>query len=153
MGENAPWPGRRDGCLTYPDSQVNMLDFFDIRAFCLSREVDLVLAPAPAPFTLCLHGEFDGLGDFFSMLAKDVEFVELAGGFTAGDLQMTRNVGTLSSLSPKWSQLSTTYSGLAIAFRTADGQSWGVDRETFVLIANHVEWHAGRDWRDGHPTA
>jgi hypothetical protein len=124
-----------------------MLHFQAIRKFCASREVDVVLALATPPFVLCLQGQFNGSGDFFRLLAKDVEYIELAGGFTVGDLAMTTDVSALSSLSPKWSQLSGLYSGPAVALRSADSGEWGSDRGTFVVVANHLEWHAGRDWR------
>jgi len=124
-----------------------MPTFNDLAAFCRAREVDLVIVTSPAPFVLCLHGEFDGYGDFFSILAKDIEYVELSAGFTVGDLRLVDQTTELAALSPKWSRLSELYSGSALAFRAADALQWGTDRHDFVIVANHIEWRPGRDWR------
>jgi hypothetical protein len=124
-----------------------MIDFEAVRTFCASREVDLVLAPPSPPFVLCLHGQFDGYGDFFSILVKDVEFVELAGGFTVGDMLMATELRSLAAVVPRWSRLAGVYSGPALAFRTADSSSWSSDCDAFIVVANHIEWRAGKDWR------
>lgn len=129
-----------------------MLDFNDVRAFCGSREVDLVMVPPPPPFTLCLHGEFDGYGDFFSFVAKDVEYVELPGAFTVSDLIFTSQAAELATLSPKWLRLGEAYSGPALALRSADAPGWGTDRHVFVVIANHLEWRPGSDWHSAVAT-
>jgi len=126
-----------------------MLDFDSVRDFCSGREVDLVIAPPPTPFALGLHGEFDGYGDFFSLLFRDVEYVELAGGFTVGDLVMVDGIDSLSLLTPKWSRLVGLYSGPAVAFRTADTQAWNGDDQLFLVIANQIRCEPGRDWHGG----
>jgi hypothetical protein len=125
---------------------IVMLDFGSVREFCMSREVDLVVAPSQTPLTLRLHGEFDGYGDFFSLVFRDVEFMELAGGFTVGDLVAVDDVQALVDLAPKWAHLIGLYSGPAVAFRTADTQAWDMTSQMFVVVANRIECYAGRDW-------
>lgn len=125
---------------------MNLLNVEDVQSFCKSREVDIVLAPPPPSFVLCLHGQFDGYGDFFSLVARDVEYVDIAAGFTVGDLRSVNEVRELGALSAKWSRLASLYSGPAVAFRSANVPDWGVDGESFVLVANTLEWLAGRDW-------
>lgn len=122
-----------------------MLNFDSVRTFCAGREVDLVIASPPLSCAFCIRGEFDGYGDFFSLLFSDVEYVEFAGRFTVGDLVMV-DVGALPALAPKWSQLIGRYSGPAVAFRTADAQGWGESAHAFVVIANQIRCLAGRDW-------
>jgi len=131
---------------------VSLLELIDVLAFCRTREVDLVMAPPPAPYTLCLRGEFNCYGEFFHLLAKDVEYVELCAGFPVGDLAMVSDLSSLSSLAPKWSRLSRLYSPPALVIRTADVDAWGSDDHSFIVIAETLEWHAGRDWgRSGSP--
>jgi len=60
--------------------------------------------PSP-PFNICIHAEFNGYGDYFSISAKDVEYVEISGGFPVGDVVLTRQVSALGELAPKWSRL------------------------------------------------
>lgn len=129
-----------------------MLPFQAIRDFCASRLVDLRLIRPPDGFTLALHGEFDGYGDFFTLVARDIEYVDLPGGFPFGELVFTHDVRDLEALAPKWATLSQDYSGPAVAFRSADASSWGSDRYCFAVIANTLEWRAGRDWPAVSPT-
>ena len=103
------------------------------------------LSPSRTPFSLCLHAEFDGYGDFFSLLFCDVEYVELAGGFTVGDLVMA-DVHSLSLRTPKWSRLVGLYSWPAVAFRTADAHAWNRDDQAFLVVANQIRCEPGRDW-------
>ncbi|MCA9679312.1 MAG: hypothetical protein H6708_03105 [Kofleriaceae bacterium] len=124
-----------------------MLELDDVRAFCRGREVDLVMVSPPAPFTVCLHGEFDGYGDFFSLVARDVEYVDLPGGFPLGEMRDVSQVSAMVELSPKWTGLAELHSGPAVAFRSADARDWGTGCCDHLIIANHLEWRAGRDWK------
>lgn len=124
-----------------------MLPFQLIRDFCAHRPVELVLVRPPDGFTIALHGEYDGYGDFCTLLAKDVEYVDLPAGFEVGEIVFTQRVRDLEGLAPKWSRLSEDYSGPAVAFRSVDASSWGSDRHCFAVIANTLEWRAGRDWK------
>jgi hypothetical protein len=117
----------------------------DVRDFCRSRDVDLVLVPPPHPFTLCFRGEFDGYGDFFRLVATDVEYVEMASGFTVGDIVSTE-AAKLGALRSSWARLVGKYSGPAIAFRTVDTDTWETEGGAFVIVANRFEWHAGPGW-------
>src|ERR1700742_5027540 len=64
------------------------LSFDLIRSFAARREVDLELVAARAPVSIALRGMFDGYGDFFSILAADVEYMDILGALTLGDLRI-----------------------------------------------------------------
>lgn len=73
-----------------------------VRVFCGRREVDLVLTRTENDRAVVLHAEFDGHGDFFSIVARDVEYVDLPGGFTVGDLQLASSPRDIVGVSRKW---------------------------------------------------
>lgn len=129
----------------------NELSFDEVRGLCLSREVDLVMCAPPAPFPLCLRGQFSDYGDFFSILAHDIEYLDLAGGLTVGDLVLS-DVSTVSTITPKWQQLVSIYSGPALAIRSADAEDWASadPRALYLVIANRIEFQAGPDWDRAH---
>lgn len=124
-----------------------MHDFRPVRAFCASREVDVRLMPPPHPYLIYLHGELDGDGDFFSILAKEVEFLELPYSLTVGDIVLCE-VSELPALMPEWSRLVGVYSYPALAFRSAGSPRWGPGCEGYVIIAGHLEWTPGRNWQE-----
>lgn len=124
-----------------------MIELNDIRNLCKLREVDLVITPPIASFTLTLRGEFDGYGDFFRIAARDVEYVDLARGVTVGDLVLAMDLAQVTQLSPKWSQLGRIYSGMALAIRAADAEDWGTGHHDFLIVASGFELHPGSDWR------
>lgn len=127
---------------------TQQVSFDAIRTLCTRREVDLVLASPPTPYTLCLRGQFDGHGDFFSILMQDVEYIELAGGITVGDIMMTTEISAAPQMAQKWDALKSTYSGPAILIRSADSDSWESARphDLFIVVANNIVCHAGVDW-------
>lgn len=127
----------------------DLIDFDDVKRFCATRSVDLTMACPPPPFTVCLHGEFDGYGDFFSLLVKDVDYVEIAGAFPVGDIVIVSDLATLPSLLPRWSRLVESCSGTAVAFRSDDTPQWGDGAECFIVVADHLEWRSGGDWPHG----
>ena len=124
---------------------MRTIETHDVRLLLAEREVDLYLVPPPSTYELCLHGQFLEYGDFFSLLVRNVAFVELAGGFTVGDVVSTDDPATLSTLVPRWKRLAT-YEGIAVAFRTGSSDAWGPDADGSVIIASHFEWIAGDDW-------
>jgi len=125
-----------------------MISFLEIRSFCRAREVDIVMVPPTPPFTVSLSGQFDGYSEFFTVSASDVEFVEIAGGITVGDIVMAPELRALASIVPKWISVHDLYSGPAMAIRSADSTDWATARhdELFVLVANRIQFTAGRDW-------
>jgi hypothetical protein len=123
-----------------------VIDFNEVRTICARREIDLVIKPPPPSYSLCLHGELDGYGDFFSVIAKDVEYLEVPGGITVVDVVYVNQIEELAALSPKWSSLRGQYSGPALAFRSADAEHWGTGVHDFVIVGGTIECHPGRDW-------
>jgi hypothetical protein len=119
----------------------------DIRMLCAQREVDLVLISARSPYEICLRGTRDYEGDFFSILATDIEYIELAPGITVGDIRLT-NVADLPNLGSKWMPLQRLYSGPCIAIRSAYADTWesAQPTELFVMVANTIVFEAGSDW-------
>ncbi len=122
-----------------------MITFNDVRLFCQSRVTEIVLAGSDR-YTIRLHGEFDSYGDFFTLVASDIEYLEIAGGFTVSDMRLVEEVRELGILNPKWARLEGEYSGPAVAFLSADSGDWASESETFVVVANTLEWTAGTDW-------
>src|SRR5262245_27479472 len=124
------------------------LRFEEIRAFCASREVDLAVSPPPHSSVLCLRAQFDRQGHFFSILARDPEYIEVCGEVTVGDLMMVNDINAVSQLSAKWGWLKGEYSGLGVVIRRADADRWENARpnDLFVIIANHIAFMAGDDW-------
>lgn len=100
----------------------------------------------PAP--LCLRGQFDEYGDYFSIVATDVEYLELAGTITVGDLMMGQ-LKEIAGAIPKWAALGEMYSGPALAIRSADSNDWqnASSRDLFLLVANHIALVPGKDWQ------
>lgn len=118
-----------------------------IREFCATREVDLVMCSPPPPFTVCMRGEFDAYGDFFSILARDVEYVDLAGGLTVGDLVLVE-IATLSRTTQKWRDVGTAYSGQALLIRSADAETWEAAKplDLHLVVAGELIFEKGKDW-------
>jgi len=127
---------------------VETLTFAQIAALCSSREVDLVLAAPPTGFTLCLRGELDG-SNFFTMSARDVEYVDLAGGLTVGDMRMTSELSSLATLASKWAHVAASFSGPAIVIRSADSEAWETARaqDLQLIVANEWRFCALDGWR------
>jgi hypothetical protein len=125
------------------------LDFDSIRALCAAREIDIVMSSPPPGYVLCLRGQFDGAGEFFYILAADVEYAELAGGITVGDLFLGTDIPTIAAIVPKWQSLKGVYSGPALAIRSADCDDWvtAVPHGVYLLVANRIEFRRGADWK------
>ena len=116
-----------------------------IRAICRQREIDLVVTVPPRSFVLSLHGEFDGYGDYFSILVADLEYVDLTGNLTVGDLYLTHEIEEVSRLNPKWAHIAANYSGRALVLRSANADSWqsAQPQDLFLVIANTFSFRAG----------
>jgi hypothetical protein len=128
-------------------SNIN-ISFESIREFCTRREVDIMLTASTGTSELCFRGSFDGHGDFFSILATTVEYVDIAGGFTVGDMLMPGQLAEAIQLTAKWQSLSGLYSGPSIVVRSAASDGWTTARpqDLFLVVANHFEFIAGVDW-------
>src|SRR5262245_35882011 len=101
---------------TYMDEvQIKaMLDIELIRQFCARQEVDLVLSGSIEPATIVLTAEFDCYGNYFSLVAQHVEYVELAYSVTVGDLTVINQNETETSISPRHQRLLSRYAGSAM---------------------------------------
>lgn len=128
--------------------RCGMIAFEDVRLLCTRREVDLVLYGGRPPYELCLRGQFDNYGDYFSVLARGVEYVELASGIPVGDMLMT-DATDLPRVAGKWQHLRGQYSGSALVVLSADADGWDSagPHDLFVVIANLIEVEAGTQWR------
>lgn len=106
-----------------------------------------MLASPPPPFVLRLKGQFDGIGDYFSILAQDVEYVELAGGFTVGGMMLTA-ASDAARMTERWARLADMYSGPALVLRSTDSGEWHDARpqDLHIVIANQLSFCAGLDW-------
>jgi len=124
--------------------RVNM-GLADVQAFCRRREVDLVLGRADPAHELRLHAELDGYGDFFSILANDVAFMELPASFTVGGLELTTNA---ASFAPKWAHIPRLYPGQALVMCTADAGAFegAAPEDLFILVADEIAFVRGDDW-------
>ncbi|HEX3764219.1 MAG TPA: hypothetical protein VHW23_36245 [Kofleriaceae bacterium] len=119
-----------------------------IRALCTAREVDLVLAPPPAPYVVSWRAQFSDHGHFFSILVQDVEYLDMPGGLTVGDLRLTTDVDAVAAMTPRWSFLRGLYSGPMLVIRTADADDWPGARpqDLSLVVANTIVFQAGPDW-------
>lgn len=124
------------------------VSFESVRALCASREVDLVLAPPPAPYVVSWRGQFSDHGHFFSILAWDVEYLDMPGGLTVGDLLLTSDVEAVAAMTPRWSFIRGRYSGSMLVVRTADADDWRGARpqDLGLLVANTLVFRPGPDW-------
>lgn len=104
------------------------------------------MIPPPHPCLVCLHGEFDGYGDFFTILAYDVEYIEIPGRITVGDVILHERFAEFAAVSSKWAGFAGVYSGKALACRTADTADWESHAGVFVVVARDFEMRGGRDW-------
>ena len=119
----------------------------EIMTFCQSREVDLVLRSADAPHQLCLHGEFDGYGDLFSILVGGVEYIDVAGGFPVGGIQ-EMSFSDAQFIAPKWANLAGEYSGRCLVIWNANAAMLRAspDKHRYLVVANDIEIESGHDW-------
>ncbi len=129
---------------------MTQLPFALVRAFTQRREVDLVLATPRPPFSLCLRGQFDGYSHFFSIFAADVEYLEIAGGATVGDMRLLPDVREVRSVVARWDELLAAVSGPALVLRGADADSWesASSNQLFLVVANRIVFEGGPDWSD-----
>lgn len=132
-----------------PNMKVTLTD---IKRAIAAREIDLRLAAAPEPYSLCIKGEFDHYAHFFTILLRDVEYLDIAGGFTVGDIEMT-DATKAAEVAPKWRRLTGLYSGPTLLIRSADSESWesATSSELFAAVANTIEFEPGPDWPNNSP--
>jgi hypothetical protein len=127
------------------------IPFSAIRSLCLRRIVDLVLAEPPRPYVLRLLGQFDGTGDFFSILARGVAHVDVTPGLTIRDIDLTDPAHAVT-LAPRWHRLRNQYDGSALVIRSGDAPDWrsATDDELHIVIADELVCLAGGDWELVH---
>jgi hypothetical protein len=127
---------------------VTRLSVADISKFCQTREVEIRLRAAAEPYVLTLHGEYDGYGDFFSIHLADIEFLDIAGGFSVEGAEEIGDLSAVSMFSDRWKELAGQYSPPAVVFCVAgrgDPMGRGETGE-FIVIANRIDCFAGEDW-------
>lgn len=127
---------------------VRRVSLEEVRSLCRNNQVDLVLASPSAPHVLCLHGEFDGYGDFFSIQVGELEYADVAGGCSVGDILALDSMAAVSSVVAKWRELECEYSGRALLIRSAYSASWvdAEEKDLFLVVANEFLSTAGSDW-------
>jgi hypothetical protein len=127
---------------------ADRLSIADVADFCKKREVEIRLKRAPETYALSLHGEFDGYGDFFSIHVADIEFMEIAGGFSVEGAVEISDLATAATFSERWKWLQGQYSPPAIVFLVAGREDRDISGETgeFIVVANRIVCLAGKDW-------
>jgi hypothetical protein len=120
----------------------------EVVRFCAQREVDLRLRGGQSPFTVDLHGEFDGYGDFFSILCADVEYVDCPGVFTIGGLIFVQDCREVLSQQEKWRGWLDSCSGPGFAMWEAGEENLRTARASsaYVVVANRIVLRSGADW-------
>jgi hypothetical protein len=120
----------------------------DLGRLIAHREVDIVLATPVAPYVLHIHGEYDGYGDLFSILAADVEYVDFPGGMTVAEILPFSSAANALLRAPKWRGLRGGISAQALVFRSADAASWDLatDGQLALVVADRISIFAGQDW-------
>jgi hypothetical protein len=120
-----------------------------LRAFCSSREIDLTLVSPPQGYVVAFHGEYDGYGDFFTIAMRGVEYLDVAGGITIGDLVLASQVREVGELALKWRGLGRRYSGSALAMRSAEADAWGTASQDgmYLVVASEIVIMPGEDWK------
>ena len=123
------------------------LTFEEVHRFCRQRPVELELAPCEQRGTIVLHADFEGHGDFFSIRAEDVEYMQLAGRSWVGGVVLA-DWRQLSEAEPFWATLQSEYSGPALAMWSSDAKSLAEasSKERFVIVARRFVFWAGSDW-------
>lgn len=130
-----------------------MVDIDDVLSVLRQREVDIVMTRAPEPHEVHLHAEFDGYGDFFSILASDVEYIDMPGRMTLADLRRIHDLREAAAIAAKWGGLMGRYSGPALLFRSADTDTWEATApgDVGILVANTLCIQPGTDWTRVNP--
>ncbi len=122
----------------------------DVSRFVGLREVDLVIVTPPDGFELALRGQFDDYGEFLTILARDIEYVELVSRFTVGGLRLVANFSEVVGWSgaSKWRRRVTTCSGLTLVVRDADAESWDAAsaEDLYVVVASTIKFIPGPGW-------
>lgn len=124
-----------------------MLSISEVNAFAQSRPIDLALRAGTDSHTLVLHGGYEGQGDFFSIALRDIEYIELAGGFPLGGL-LQDDFSVISRRCERWASLLGTYTGTSLALWTADAATFedSLPQNKFLVVANSILCSAGVQW-------
>ncbi len=121
----------------------------DILGFCRSREVELVFATPQPPSTLRLHGQYEGYGDFFSIQAFGVRYVQITSGVVVADLVFERSLRNLLGRFERWRWLAEEFieSALVITEVEETLPSPSDYSKQGIIVAETISFVAGRDWR------
>lgn len=119
------------------------------RSIVQQREIELVIVPAIAPFAFGLHAEFDGYGDYFTILAQGVRHVEVTSGMLVNDLRFVSDVREILRDFPRWAALGEEFAESAVVL-VAASDTIGPPRDAAmsagILVAERIEVKPGRDW-------
>jgi hypothetical protein len=128
---------------------MTVLTFEAIRRFCQSRPVELTLAPCERADSIALHADFEGNGDFFSIHAEGVEYVQLIGRCWIGGVVLD-DWHQLSAKALEWQSLRAEYSGRALVMWASDEASFETTRpaDRFVIVASRFVFTPGSDWTE-----
>jgi hypothetical protein len=80
------------------------------------------------------------------MYFGEVNYVDIAGGFTVGDMIRFDDLRQSSLVTSKWSHLFEVYSGPAVVFRSADAETWEVRDSLFLVFADELRILPGLMW-------
>ena len=111
------------------------------------QALDIVLVPSVAGGDVRLRCEFDGYSDFFSIEARDVEYIDISGQFPLGGLLRTA-VGDLGELAEKWTYQGRECSGSALVFWDGYAESLEAADEhlLYVVVAGRFDLTLGPDF-------
>jgi hypothetical protein len=125
-----------------------ILLFEQVQAYCRTRDIELILAPTEELYSLSMRGMYDGCGNFFTITARGVEFVEIAAGITIGDICWFPNFEEMCQFCPKWSHLVGEHQGNCLLILDDYGESWekAQSRHLFVVVSEEISFSAGIDW-------
>lgn len=114
-----------------------------VHRFCQGREVEIVIVPPPKSYSLCLHGEYDGYGDFFSILVNGVQYLDVTSGMIVGQIVFDVDVRRLLTNTSRWSGLKAEFADSGMVIVAADSEGY---LEASLLVATELHIVAGKDW-------
>lgn len=127
---------------------ISTVEIGAVHSLISQREIELVIAPAPMPFSFCLHAQYEEYGDFFSVLASGVRYLEFCSGMVVGAVLFERNVRDVIRKTQRWHTLSEDFVESAfVAFALPDDPPAPLSSLTAgILVADTIEIRPGRDW-------
>jgi hypothetical protein len=122
-----------------------------IRGLCglvRAREIELGLPPAPPAYSLCLHGEFDGYGDYFSVLVAGVRYIEFSPGIVVGEMLFAADARELLGRFPRWKALAAEFAEQALVVLPAEDtlKAPSDSLGQAIVVAERIDVVEGKDW-------